>query len=91
MMRAMAAVSVLLMIGFAHTAAVRAGLRGSVTSRGNPLWAWVVVAYCAVGVLANAATPSSWERIVWLPVVSVMLASSFFVARYAERDRSAEA
>lgn len=41
---------------------------------------WVVVAYCVMGVLANAVTPSKWERIIWLPVVSLMLVCSLMVA-----------
>lgn len=41
---------------------------------------WVVVAYCVMGVLANAVTPSKWERIIWLPVVSLMLVCSLLVA-----------
>ena len=40
---------------------------------------WVVVTYCALGVLANAATPSRWERRLWLPVVFGMLVSSVIV------------
>jgi hypothetical protein len=41
---------------------------------------WGVVAYCVLGVLANALTPSRWERIIWLPVVSGMLLCSILVA-----------
>ena len=40
---------------------------------------WVVVTYCALGVLANAATSSRWERRLWLPVVFGMLVSSVIV------------
>jgi ABC-type dipeptide/oligopeptide/nickel transport system permease subunit len=42
---------------------------------------WGVVAYCAVGILANAATPSPAERALWLPVVAVMFLTSLHVAR----------
>lgn len=42
--------------------------------------AWVVVGYCLLGALANAATPSRRERRLWLPVVLVMLVTSFAVA-----------
>ncbi len=43
--------------------------------------AWAVVAYCALGVIANAITPSFWERIVWLPVLTICFASSLVVAK----------
>lgn len=42
---------------------------------------WLVVAYCGLGVLANAATPSAAERMLWLPVVSLMFVSSLRVVR----------
>ena len=42
---------------------------------------WLVVAYCAVGVVANASTPSDWERVIWLPVTLVLLVSATIVAR----------
>jgi len=35
--------------------------------------AWIVVAYAAVAVVANAATPSAGERIIWLPVSLALL------------------
>lgn len=41
---------------------------------------WVVVSYCGLGVLANAATPSKWEYIIWLPVVTAAFISSLLVA-----------
>lgn len=41
---------------------------------------WGVVAFSALSVLANAATPSAPERKLWLPVTIVMLASSLTVA-----------
>lgn len=42
--------------------------------------AWVVVAYCAIGTVANAATPSWRERRLWLPVALAMLGCSLVVA-----------
>ncbi len=44
---------------------------------------WGVVAYCALGILANAATPSATERALWLPVVTIMFLTSLHVARAA--------
>lgn len=40
---------------------------------------WIVVAYCALGIVANAATPSAGERALWLPVVTVMFLTSLHV------------
>jgi hypothetical protein len=42
---------------------------------------WVVVAISAVSVIANLATPSMWERIVWAPVALGLLGCSVVVAR----------
>ena len=48
---------------------------------GLPRWAiWGVVVLMGVAVVANAATPSAPERLLWLPVVVVMLACSVTVA-----------
>ena len=43
-------------------------------------WIWIVVGYSGLGVLANAATPSKWERVLWLPVALGLLATSVAVA-----------
>lgn len=45
---------------------------------------WVVLAFSILAVIANAATPSVWERAIWLPVTLVMLAC---VVRVAWRSR----
>jgi hypothetical protein len=42
---------------------------------------WVVVAYCALGVIVNAITPSFWERIIWVPVLTICFVSSLIVAK----------
>lgn len=79
-MRAMALVSALLLGVLVLIVAVRAGLvLPGWQSRSRPA-AWGVVAYCVLGVVANALTPSRKERILWLPVVALMLVSSSFVA-----------
>ncbi len=46
-----------------------------------PRAVWAVVAYCALGIIANAAKPSPAERRLWLPVVCTMFLSSLIVAR----------
>ena len=45
-----------------------------------PWLIWVVVAFSAVSVVMNAASPSPGERRLWVPVGLVMLASSLVVA-----------
>ena len=79
-MRALALFSVVLLLGFAVVVAVRAGLLAASWAPQSRMLIWIVVAYCSIGVLANAATPSPWERRIWLPVVLAMLASSLVVA-----------
>ena len=41
---------------------------------------WVVVAFSAVALIMNLATPNRWERIIWAPVGAVMLTTSLIVA-----------
>jgi cell division protein FtsW (lipid II flippase) len=41
---------------------------------------WVVVGYCVLATIANAATPSKRQRNLWLPVVVLMLLLSLVVA-----------
>jgi len=73
-----------MMAAFALVVEARAGAVGS---GGNDpgggltgVLVWVVVAYCAVGTVANAVTPSRPERRLWLPVVAAMLLCSLVVA-----------
>jgi hypothetical protein len=79
-MRVVAVFSALLLIAFAVTIEIRAG---TFLAQWQPLsqkMVWIVVAYCALGVVANAFTPSRWERMLWLPVVIAMLMCSAYVA-----------
>lgn len=79
-MRGAALLSALLLSSFAIIIAHRAGLLTGAPVPRSELLSWVVVGYCGIGVLANAATPSKWERRIWLPVVIGMLCSSLIVA-----------
>jgi hypothetical protein len=45
-----------------------------------PSLIWLAVAFSAVSLVLNAITPSSGERMVWVPVAVVMLVSSLAVA-----------
>jgi len=74
--RAVALFSAVLLAVFIHMVRARAA--------SPPRFAravWGVVAYCAVGIVANAITPSAAERALWLPVVSLMFVASLQVAR----------
>jgi len=41
---------------------------------------WAVVLYSFVGLILNAITPSKKERMLWLPVVTLLMISATFVA-----------
>jgi hypothetical protein len=47
---------------------------------GLPWLIWIVVAVSAVGLGLNLISPSAGERRLWVPVASVMLATSLVVA-----------
>lgn len=78
--RLVPALSALLLCGFAAVVVARAGLAFPELSGPAPVLIWLVVAYCAVGALANFFTPSQRERAIWFPVVLLMLITSFIVA-----------
>lgn len=78
--KVLAGASLVLLMGLAVVIGSRAGLAFAGLQRFAPALAWVVVGYCAVGVLANAATRSRRERLIWLPVITSMLISSTVVA-----------
>jgi hypothetical protein len=80
-MRAVAALSVALLAGSACLIASRAGMLRRGATRVMRIGVWGVVGYCGLMVLANAATPSPGERILWLPVAVLMLVTSVVVAR----------
>ncbi len=78
--RSLAAVSVVVLVAFALVVTARSGVALPAWQPTARYLVWVVVAYGALGVLANAATPSAAERRLWLPVTVVMLAASLVVA-----------
>jgi hypothetical protein len=79
--RIVAALSAVLLAAFILVVRAHAGAIDPRPAPRFPRLIWVVVACCALGVAANAATPSAVERLVWLPVVTVMLLASLQVAR----------
>jgi hypothetical protein len=79
-MRGVAVFSAVLLTIFALIVEARAGFLLPQFHGPSKILIWVVVAYSALGVVMNAMTPSRWERIIWLPVVLVMLVCSGTVA-----------
>lgn len=73
-------VSAFLLIGFGVIVVSRAGLAFPGLRGVSTYIVWIVVAYCALGCVANAITPSRRERKLWLPVVVVLLVASVIVA-----------
>ncbi len=41
---------------------------------------WVVVVVFSLSLIMNLATPSKWERIIWAPVVAILIVCSLLVA-----------
>lgn len=80
-MRAASVASAFLLLALGMVVLVRAGLFMPDWQPVSRKLVWVVVAYCALGVVANALSPSAWERIVWLPVTILLLVSSIVVAK----------
>ena len=78
--RAIPALSAVLLSGFAATVLSRAGVAFQQMQGHAGLLSWVVVVYCLVGCVANAITPSKREKALWLPIVAVMFVTSFVVA-----------
>ena len=79
-LRLVAAVSGCLLTFFALVVLAKAGLIFPEWTHISNWAIWIVVGYCVLGVIANAATPSRRERMLWLPLVAAMLALSFVVA-----------
>lgn len=57
-----------------------AGLAGPARQLQAQGWVWAAVAFCAVSVVLNLATPSRRERMLWAPVAGAMLFTSTMVA-----------
>jgi len=79
-MRGASAASASVLVLLALVVMIRAGLL-------LPRWhslsqkvIWGVVAYCGVAVLAHIFTPSTWERILWLPMVVILFITGLLVA-----------
>lgn len=80
-MRLASLASVVLLLALGAVVLIRAGLVGSRWKPVTSKLVWFVVVYCGLGAIANAMTPSVWERVIWVPVTLVLLACSLIVAR----------
>jgi len=78
--RVAAGVSAVLLVVLAAVVLVRSGVAQPAWLDAARPWAWVVVGFSVLTVLANAATRSRAERALWLPVGVAMLATSLVVA-----------
>jgi hypothetical protein len=79
-MRMAAVVQALLMALMAGVILSRAGVALPRWSSASRRLVWVIVAFGAVGLVLNLATPSAGERLVWAPVAFLLLLCSVLVA-----------
>lgn len=79
-LRIAALVQAALIAGMAAVVLARAGLALAGWSQPSRRLVWVVVAFAAVSLVLNLATPSGRERAVWAPAAALLLASSGVVA-----------
>ena len=75
-----AVVQALILGGLAGVVLARAGLMLATWAPTASWLIWVAVAFSAVSLLLNSITTSTGERLVWVPVAIVMLASSLAAA-----------
>lgn len=78
LLRVVAGASAVVLVLFAWGVLSAAGFR--LWHQAPRWWGWVAVAYCVLGTVANAASPSAPERKLWTPVVAAMLLCSLLVA-----------
>jgi hypothetical protein len=72
-------VSAAFLAGFVLVVLARAGLAFANIRAASHGLIWLVIGYCVLGAVANAITPSRRERLLWLPVLVLMLVSSTVV------------
>lgn len=87
-LRVAAVIQAILLVGLAAVVLVRAGLGAARWARAARWLVWLVVAYCAVGLVLNLITPSAGERAIWAPVLALLLLSSSVVAVTARQQRA---
>lgn len=79
-MRVAAVFQAALIVLIAGVVLSRAGVALPRWSRASRWLVWIVVAFLAVGLVLNLATPSAVERVIWAPVTFLLLTCSLMVA-----------
>jgi len=79
-LRVAALVQAVLWVFFAGIVLARAGIALPGWARASRWLVWIVVALSGVGLVLNLMSPSSVERMIWAPVVFVMLICTVLVA-----------
>lgn len=80
-MRLASVVSAFILLALIFIVLIRAGLVFPAWQPISRKLVWAVVAYCGLGVILNAITPSFWEKVVWVPVLIICFVSSIIVAK----------
>lgn len=78
-MRVVCIFQILLFSSLALVVLIRAGVVAPDWLPLSKTLIWGVVVYNVLGVIVHIITPSRWERIVWLPVIVLLLISSVVV------------
>ena len=81
-MRIAAFIQCVLLSLFAVVTLIRADVLGTQYANVADIAIWPVTLVSAASVIMNLATPSKWERILWVPVGTVMLVSSGWLAMH---------
>jgi len=79
-MRVAALVQALVLSFLGLVVPIRSGLVFSNLYAYSNIGIWVVVAVFCLSLIMNLATPSIWERLIWAPVVAMLLACALLVA-----------
>lgn len=80
-LRIAALVQAAVIVALAAVVTSRAGLAPRSWARASRWAIWLVVAFAALSLVLNLATPSGAERAIWAPVALLLLVSSLAVAR----------
>ncbi len=78
-MKVVSAVSILILFLFLLIVEISAGTFLIELNSVARIALWFVIGYNIIGVVLHIITPSKWERILWLPLILVMLATSSLI------------
>lgn len=79
-MRVAAIVQALSLVVLALIVLVRGNVISSDFYAASEVGIWIVVAIFTLSLVMNLITPSRWERIIWAPIVTILVACSLLVA-----------